>query len=87
MAVGAYGTAGTRHGGPMTHPVLDMQRAMNGGGIAEPGPGGLFTEFGEFIDNTPRYAAGIVLASAIVLFLLKRAGFRFNFGVGANVGR
>lgn len=69
----------------MTHPVLDMQRAMNGRGI-EPADGFL-SELGNSTDNTPRFVAGVIVGSVIVLFLLKRAGFRFNFGVGANVGR
>lgn len=81
MGIGAAPVSG-RHG--MTHPVLDMQRALNGG-YAE--PDGFFSEMGDSIDSTPRFVAGVILASALVLFMLKRAGFRFNFGVGANIGK
>ncbi len=83
MAVGAYGAAGARN---MTHPVLDMQRALNGGMVAEPRSTGFLDDFGDVIDNTPRVVAAFVLGAAIVLLLLKRAGFRFNFGVGGKVG-
>jgi len=72
-----------RHG--MTHPVLETQQALNGGMVAE--PMSFFDELGDTIDNTPRATAAIVLGAAILLFLLKRAGFRFNFGVGANIGK
>jgi hypothetical protein len=67
------------------HPVLDMQRSLNGGHVAE--PTGFFDNAGDFIDATPRAVAAIIAGSAIFLFLLKRAGFRFNFGVGANIGK
>jgi hypothetical protein len=69
------------------HPVLDMQRSLNGGHIAEPSGGGFFDDAGDFIDSTPRAVAVLIAGSAIFLFLLKRAGFRFNFGVGANIGK
>jgi hypothetical protein len=71
-----------RHG---SHPVLDMQRGLNNGAVAE--PSNLFSEVGGFIDNTPRVVAAAIVISALTLFFLGRAGFRFNFGVGANVGK
>lgn len=76
-----------RSPGGMTHPVLDMQRSLNGEGPT--GPTGYVQDFdiSDFIDSTPRVVAGAILASALVLFLLNRAGFRFNFGVGANIGK
>lgn len=66
-----------------------MQRALNGtdGRQAPSHPVNDLPDFGDFIDNTPRAVAAAIVAAVIVLFLLKRAGFRFNFGVGANVGR
>lgn len=72
-----------------SHPVLDMQRSLNGGGTAHgASPDGAFLDdIGDFVDSTPRVVAAVILGSAIVLFLLKRAGFRFNFGVGANIGK
>lgn len=66
------------------HPVLDMQAELQRPGSVD--PDGFFSELGEAIDATPRFLAGLVLGSALTLYLLKSAGIRFNFGVGANVG-
>lgn len=63
-----------------------MQTALNSGGVPEPADG-FFSDLGDAIDNTPRAVAAIVLGAAVLLILLKRAGFRFNFGVGANLGK
>lgn len=74
----------------MTHPVLDMQRALNNGGsphTARQDDGYGVDDFTDFIDNTPRAVGIAVAVAAVTLFLLKRAGFRFNFGVGANIGK
>lgn len=69
----------------MTHPVIEQQQALNGGAVLE--PDGFFDELGDAIDGTPRATAAIVLGAGLLLFLLKRAGFRFNFGVGGSIGK
>jgi hypothetical protein len=67
------------------HPVLQQQQVMQGGQVVE--PNGFFSEFAEAVDSTPSVVAGFVLGAAAALFMLKAMGFRFNFGVGAKVGK
>jgi len=66
------------------HPNLETQAYTKSHGGALPaafsGEG-----FGD-IDGTPYAVAAFVAGAAVALLLLKAAGFRFNFGVGAKVG-
>jgi len=65
-----------------------MQRSLNGGGVPVENAPGLYDDyFGDFVDNTPRLVAIVIVGAALTLFFLTRAGFRFNFGVGANIGK
>jgi hypothetical protein len=66
------------------HPVLQQQQYSNSGAVSD--PTSFFSELGQSIDSTPATVAGFILGAAVTLFLLKKAGFRFNFGVGAKVG-
>lgn len=66
------------------HPVLQQQAEMNSGVVGE--PEGFFTELGASIDETPAFVAGLVIGALGIMFAMKQAGFRFNFGVGAKVG-
>jgi hypothetical protein len=66
------------------HPVLQQQQAVNSGFVAN--PTAFLNEISGSIDSTPAVCAGFVIGAAVVLFALKAAGFRFNFGVGAKVG-
>lgn len=63
---------------------MQQQQAINSGMVLQ--PESFFNELGDTIDATPAIVAGIILGAAATLFLLKKAGFRFNFGVGARVG-
>lgn len=67
------------------HPVLQTQQMVNAGITVA--PQSFITELQETIDSTPAVVAGFVLGAAVTLFALKAAGFRFNFGVGAKVGK
>jgi hypothetical protein len=55
---------------------------MNNGTVAPPSDG-FFTDLGHTIDETPAFVAGIVIGALGLMFAMKAAGFRFNFGVGA----
>lgn len=74
----------------MAHPVIEQQRAAEGGGApgsaAPPEYSGMTSDYvGEFIDKaTPNCLGAIVLGSVATLVILRLAGFRFSFGV--NVG-
>lgn len=74
----------------MAHPVVEQQRAMEGGGTvssaAPPEYSGMTQDYiGEFTDKAiPNALAAMVLGSVLTLVLLRVAGFRFSFGV--NVG-
>jgi len=67
------------------HPVLQQQQMIHGG--MQLNPSGFASELTGAIDSTPAVVAGFVLGATVVLIALKAAGFRFNFGVGARVGR
>jgi len=64
------------------HPVLQAQSDLNNGAISAPVEGFL-SDLGASIDETPAFVAGIVIGALGLMFALKAAGFRFNFGVGA----
>lgn len=68
------------------HPVLQMQQSINSGGRLNP-ISGIASDAIGVIDSTPAIVAGFVLGATITLVTLKAAGFRFNFGVGAKVGK
>lgn len=74
----------------MAHPVIEQQRAYEGGGnmaqsAAPPETMGLTTELGEFSDKAvPNTLAALLLGAVGALVLMRVAGFRFSFGV--NVG-
>ena len=75
----------------MAHPVVEQQRAMEGGGAvvdssAPPEYTGMTQDYvGEFYDKaTSNALAAMLLGSVATLILLRVAGFRFSFGV--NVG-
>lgn len=72
--------------------VLEQQNAMNGGSAGPPrradatpnNISGFLGEFGDAIDETPRWLAALLLGSFAALILFRVGGFRFSFG--ANVG-
>jgi len=68
------------------HPVLQAQQTINSGVRVNP-LSGVADEVTGVIDSTPAIVAGFVLGATVVLVMLKAAGFRFNFGVGAKVGK
>jgi len=68
------------------HPVLESHwYATNERHLVEPDQQDIISDLSGAIDSTPRFVAGIVLGSMLVLVALKAAGFRFV--VGVNVGK
>jgi hypothetical protein len=71
----------------MPHPVLEAQRAMEGGGqvVGPPPEDGAMSYDSEWVSKkVPNIVAAMAVGSVLTLVALRAAGFRFSFGV--NVG-
>lgn len=66
--------------------VLDAQVGAMNGSRAELRGGDERFDISDYIDETPRFLAGLVLGAALTIFLLRLAGFRFSFGASIGGG-